>query len=266
MLLKSKLDFIYTLQQGGGQPHVYPKDLSKIEIPIPPIDIQMQIVSELDGYRKIIAGAEEIIGNYKITLPYISDATTVEIGGICTKVQYGISDKLNTENKGFKVFRMNELVGGFAIDRGNMKYVDIGVKEFHKYKLEEGDVLFNRTNSYEHVGRTGIYKLNGDYCFASYLIRLSVNKSKVLPDFLNLYMNTKEFQSGIKQKATRAVGQANINAQSLKQAVVALPSLESQKQIIELAKKEREHIVSAKKLAELFEEKIKLRINEVWGE
>ena len=181
-------------------------------------------------------------------------------------MQYGISDKLNTENKGFKVFRMNELVGGFAIDRGNMKYVDIGVKEFHKYKLEEGDVLFNRTNSYEHVGRTGIYKLNGDYCFASYLIRLSVNKSKVLPDFLNLYMNTKEFQSGIKQKATRAVGQANINAQSLKQAVVALPSLESQKQIIELAKKEREHIVSAKKLAELFEEKIKLRINEVWGE
>src|SRR6266516_4072295 len=76
------------------------------------------------------------------------------------------------KNGDYKIFRMHEMRDGFLVNNGNMKFVDISPTEYAKYKLNECDILFNRTNSYELVGRTGIYKLVGEYCFASYLIRL----------------------------------------------------------------------------------------------
>ena len=105
-----------------------------------------------------------------------------------------------------QTFRMSELVQGRSVDLGDMKYADISAEEFAKYQLSKGDILFNRTNSYEHVGRTGIFDLVGDYCFASYLIRLSLSSDLANPFYVNAFMNTEEFQSGIKQYATRAIG------------------------------------------------------------
>ncbi len=69
-------------------------------------------------------------------------------------MQYGLSEKMNEGGVGYKIFRMNEIIGGRMFDGGAMKCADISVEEFAKYRLNRGDVLFNRTNgSLDHVGK-----------------------------------------------------------------------------------------------------------------
>ena len=147
-----------------------------------------------------------------------------------------------------------------------MKYSDLSTAEFEKYRLQRGDILFNRTNSFEHVGRTGIFDLDGDYCFASYLIRLTNCTNLAAPKYVALFMNTESFQTGIKQFASRAIGQANINAQSLKNYLIPLPPLETQRAIVAEIEAEQALVEANKQLIARFEAKIKATIDRVWGD
>lgn len=157
---------------------------------------------------------------------------TKKIGDIA-KTQYGLSESMNTDRKGFKTFRMGEVQNGRLIDTGNMKYADISHQEFERYRLNVGDVLFNRTNSFELVGKTGIFSLEGNYCFASYLVRLNLDRNKVLPEFLNHLMNSDNFQKSVKVKASRSINQANINATILSNELISFPeSLTEQQRIV----------------------------------
>ncbi|MCS7200980.1 MAG: restriction endonuclease subunit S, partial [Patescibacteria group bacterium] len=91
-------------------------------------------------------------------------------------------------------------------------------------------------NAEEFVGRTGIFKLEGNYTFASYLIRLRVNKnSGLLPDYLNIFLNSKFGRKQIHRFSRRAVNQANVNAQELKNFMIALVSLNLQNKIAKLS-------------------------------
>jgi type I restriction enzyme M protein len=264
--IKSRQKEIYGFQVGGAQPHVYPKNFVDFQIPLPPIEVQQAIVAEIESYQKIIDGARQVVENYKPMLIPKNDWGKYTIRELCENIQYGLSEKLNTNKDGYKTFRMQEMKDGILFDNGKMKYSDIDKKSFLKYKLGVGDVLFNRTNSIEHVGRTGIFILEGEYAFASYLIRLKIKIEIIIPRFLNYIMNTPEFQTGIKQFATRAVGQANINAQSLGNYEVYIPSLKIQKEYVEQFENELSLVAANKSLIEMFEGKIKEKISEVWGE
>ncbi len=127
--------------------------------------------------------------------------------------EYGISIKMNENGEGYKIFRMDDLKNGFAFDN-EMKFAPIDSDTFEKFRLKPDDILFNRVNSEEFVGRTGIFKLTGDYVFASYLVRLRTN-SGMSPDALNLFLNCKYGILSIRRLSRRAVNQANVNAQEL---------------------------------------------------
>ena len=114
---------------------------------------------------------------------------------------------------------------GVSSIRGRMKFADISAQEFEAYRLRPGDVLFNRTNSFELVGKTGIFDLEGDYCFASYLVRLNLDRKRVLPGFLNYFMNSDGFQKCIKGKASKSINQANINASILSAELIRVPGI-----------------------------------------
>lgn len=159
---------------------------------------------------------------------------TQKIGEIA-KTQYGLSESMNADGNGFKIFRMGEVQNGQLIDTGNMKYADISEQEFERYRLNVGDVLFNRTNSFELVGKTGIFLLEGDYCFASYLVRLNLDRKKILPQFLNYLMNSGSFQESVKAKASKSINQANINATILSNELICFPeTLTEQQRIVDI--------------------------------
>lgn len=239
--------------------------LYRFQIPLPPLEVQKEIVAEIEGYQKVINGARAVLDHYRPHIPIHPDWPLVELGELCALVQYGLSVPLKVDGAGFKTFRMNELVEGSCVDRGDMKCADIPAKEFEKYRLARGDILFNRTNSFEHVGRTGIFDLVGDYCFASYLIRLTVVRDKADPFFVNAFMNTEGFQQGIKQFASRAIGQSNINATNLAAYPIPLPPLATQQAVVAEIEAEQALVAANRDLITRFEQKIQATLAGIWG-
>jgi type I restriction enzyme M protein len=257
--------FVQGLTAGVNINNLRSGDLLAFEIPLPPLAEQERIVAELDGYRRVTEAACQILASYKPTIRIDPRWPWCAISELA-KMQYGLSSPLRTDGKGFRTFRMNELVDGLAVDNGEMKRAAIGDGEFRKYRLNRGDILFNRTNSFEHVGRTGIFDLDGEYAFASYLIRLTPDRAKALPMFLNRWMNTPEFQMRVKGYASRAIGQANINASNLAQCAVPLPPLDVQRRIVGELEAERRLVEANRELIARMEVKTKAKLAEVWGE
>lgn len=153
----------------------------------------------------------------------------LQLGKLITKAQYGLSKKADSDGH-FPILRMTNQINGKIIATA-LKYVNLKDSEYETFKLEIGDILFNRTNSYELVGRTALFDLPGKFVFASYLIRVTTNKSRILPDFLTYYLNADQTQTRLKSIATRAVSQSNISATRLKGFEVPVPSINEQKKI-----------------------------------
>lgn len=156
------------------------------------------------------------------------------LGDLLISSDYGTSKSTN-ESEGVPVLGMSNINDG-KVTVKNTKFVELSNEEIEKLKLNREDLLFNRTNSYEHIGKTGIFNSDGEYIFASYLVRLITDKNKVLPKFLNYYMNTEDSRRKLKRLATQGVQQVNINPSTLKRLFyVRLPqSLEEQQKISEI--------------------------------
>ncbi|MDR4521375.1 MAG: hypothetical protein R3E36_12420 [Nitrosomonas sp.] len=115
---------------------------------------------------------------------------------------------------------------------GDLKYSEITVPE--RLLLNEGDVLFNRTNSWEHVGRTGVWRGQLEKAtFASYLVRLNPQPGMLLSELLNIWLNWEPTQIAMRRQATPAVQQVNINPTSLRSIPAAFPgSLDEQREMV----------------------------------
>jgi type I restriction enzyme S subunit len=146
------------------------------------------------------------------------------------KAQYGLSAKGSREGQ-YPLLRMTNQRGG-AISLADLQYVDVSDDALRAFRVERGDLLFNRTNSHELVGRTAIFDLDDDCVFASYLIRLRTDAEKLRPHFLNYYLNWHDTQIRLKSIATRAVSQSNISAARLGAFPIAVPSLDRQDEIV----------------------------------
>ncbi len=144
--------------------------------------------------------------------------------------EYGISTSLG--GKGHPVLRMNNLFEGEA-ELSDLKYSAIPLPE--GLWLRPGDVLFNRTNSWEHVGRTGIWRGQIERAtFASYLVRLNPRPDLLNCELLNIWLNWPPIQIAMRRFATPAVQQVNINPTNLRQMEAAFPQvLNEQLEIVE---------------------------------
>ncbi|MFC2130051.1 restriction endonuclease subunit S [Bacteroidota bacterium] len=146
--------------------------------------------------------------------------------------QYGLSIAMNEENIGYKILKMDDIIGIFADDQ-DAKYANISKKLFDQYKLKRFDVLFNRVNSDDFVGRTGIYLLDGEHAFASYLVRITSEHS-YQNCYLTIFLNCKYGYNSLQRVKRRAVNQANINAKELNSLKIPYPSSDFQKEIEKL--------------------------------
>jgi type I restriction enzyme S subunit len=160
-------------------------------------------------------------------LPIEWDA--VPLGDVLRRIDYGLSVGMEVQGA-VPILRMNNLVDA-EVDISSLKFVDAEVAASRL--LRQGDVLFNRTNSIEHVGRTAIWRSQLPVCtFASYLLRLVPDGSKLTNAFLNAAMNRGHVQDRLKQIATRGVQQANINPTNLRSFRIPLPSSVDEQQRI----------------------------------
>ena len=156
----------------------------------------------------------------------------VTIGDITTEVRYGTS-KPAVEGGKYPYLRMNNLTIDGHLDLTELKYIDIPDDEIEKCVVRKGDILFNRTNSIELVGKTAVFDFPDDMVIAGYIIRVRLN-TKMLPEVLSQYMNLEAIKDILRSMAKGAVNQANINAQDLQSIRVYVPDIELQKQFVEM--------------------------------
>lgn len=226
---------IKTMSGAVGHKRVSKEFIERCKISLPPIAEQQRIVAILDeafvglataiaNAMKNLENARELFDSYLNSIFSLKGAGWVrrQIGDVAA-TQYGLSGTLNTDRKGYKIFRMGEVQDGSLVDTGRMKHIDIGASDFKSYRLHRGDVLFNRTNSSDLVGKSGLFDLEGDYCFASYLVRVNFNPAKMESRFAVYLMNAGNFLEKIRAKAARSVNQANINATILRSETIDFP-------------------------------------------
>jgi type I restriction enzyme M protein len=248
---------------GAAQPQITATSLRPFKIPLPPLEVQEQIVRELNGYQSIIQGAKQITQNWK---PKITSDPSWEVKSlkeIVKDFQYGSSKKSASSGK-VVCLRMGNIQNG-EIDWNDLKFAPSD-EDLEKYLLKPNDVLFNRTNSSVHVGKTGIYRGGREAVFAGYLIRLIYKKEMILGEYLNYCLNTSDAKDFFLKVKTDGINQSNINPKSLSALRISLPPLEVQKKIVSQIEAERALVESAKKLIEIYEQKTKATINKLWEE
>lgn len=158
----------------------------------------------------------------------------VTIGDIVTEVRYGTS-KPAVEGGKYPYIRMNNLTSDGHLDLKDLKYIDIPDNEIEKCVVRKGDVLFNRTNSIELVGKTAVFDLPDDMVIGGYIIRVRLNE-RILPEVLSQYMNLEALKDILRSMAKGAVNQANINAQELQDIKVYIPDMGVQTEFVEIVK------------------------------
>ena len=157
----------------------------------------------------------------------------VRMGWLGESFDYGSSQKSVDDSAAVPILRMGNIQGGRVV-MNNLKYLKDVQGELPYLVLREGDLLFNRTNSYELVGKTGLFEgCLREVTFASYLIRIRLMHALVNPEYINAYMNTRDCRENeIEPDLTQQTGQANYNGTKLKSIRVPLPPLPEQSRIV----------------------------------
>lgn len=236
MQTKAFNDFSIKNSKGSVNPYINFSDLERFEFFLPPPSEQARFVDMLYAVERVKDAHDDValraarLGQALLANVLSRDWPTVDLGSVVGETQYGLSLNAGSEGR-YPMLRMMNLEDGLCVEN-DIKYVDLNDKDFEAYRLVHGDVLFNRTNSYELVGRTGVYELEGEHVFASYLVRIKTNPEKLEPKFLTLYLNSDLGRRQVLAYATKAVSQANVNASNLLRVRLPLPPLEAQKQLL----------------------------------
>ena len=153
------------------------------------------------------------------------------VGQLSSRIQYGTSAKAKADSSGHPVLRMGNIQDG-NLDLTDLKYLPREHPETQKTLLTPGDLLFNRTNSAELVGKSAVYKTSHPTAsFASYLIRV-IFLDRLFPDYVCTYINSQHGRAYISQVKSQQVGQANVNGTKLAAMPIPLPPSAEQRRIV----------------------------------
>ena len=240
-LLQSHTPRLLELTQGSGQPNLSKNLIEGLEVALPPLDEQRRIAEVLRSVDEAIAATQAVI-KLAETLWHGLTETLIwglenqspdcvhSIGTALRTSDYGVNVPLTTEPIGHPVLRMGNIQDG-RIDLTELKWGEVPASEAQALALKEGDILFNRTNSRDLVGKVALVREPTDCLYASYIVRLSVDRTVADPYYLFAAMHSDRAQGTFKAIATPGVGQSNINPTNLKKQVVPLPELAVQRTI-----------------------------------
>lgn len=215
--------------------------LEGLLVPLPPLSEQRRIVELLDqtdALRRKRAEADATAEHIRPALfrqmfgdPALNPKRWPQktIGSVIRDTAYGTSVRASPEPPGVPVLRMNNITPSGQLDLTDLKYAEFDDVELEKQTLHPGELLFNRTNTKELVGKTGLWQGEMTAVAASYLIRVWPAPEHISPEFLWAWMNTRFVKQRLFDLARRAVGMANINASELRSLPVVVPPLDLQR-------------------------------------
>ena len=248
---KETVDYVMSSVTGARMPRTDMKALMSLPVPLPPLDEQHRIVGILNRAAKIErlrARARELMGEFIPALFVRMFGDPAEnpmgwdvrpLGAFCILTQYGTSKKATNQADGVPVLRMGNVTYRGDLDCTDLKWVALSESDVEKHVLRTGDILFNRTNSKELVGKTGIWDGRFEAVAASYFIRLRVDETCVCPTYVWAFMNSSATKQRLFEAARGAIGQANINSKELRSVLLPVPPLDLQRRYAELVETAR---------------------------
>lgn len=242
---------------GSAQGGLNSSNLKNIKIPFPPKDIQIRIVDECNKIDEEFNNATNHIIVLKqniddIILPLFNKYEHKKLESLCSSFEYGTSSKSSPTGKVI-VVRMGNIQDG-KIVWDDIVYSN-DQNDIEQYMLNKNDVLFNRTNSPVHVGKSAMYIGDKPAIFAGYLIRVNYKKELLNPKYLTYILNSKPIREHGFSVMSKSINQANISTGLLKQYEIPLPSLERQNEIVRQIEIYEAEIDKAKIIIDNYNEK-----------
>lgn len=241
--------YVETLRQqsiGGVIKYIKLGNIANAQIPLPEFDKQRKITETLDKVSELIAKRKQQLEKLDLLVKckfvemfgtYPNNEKKWGIGTIrdvIEEARYG-SSRPAVEDGKYLYFRMNNITYNGELDLTDMKRIDIPENELPKCTIRKGDVLFNRTNSKELVGKTCVYNRDEMMVLAGFIIRVRVNEL-VLPEFLSAFLNTDFSKHMLYGMCKSAIGQANINAKEMQNIGIYIPPIELQNKFVDIVK------------------------------
>ena len=227
--------------------------LKRFRIPIPPLSEQRRIVEILDQADHLRRRRADADAKTERILPALfikmfGDPRTnprrlpiIELGGVISEgPQNGLYKPASSYGKGTKILRIDGFYSGEVSNLDGLKRLKIAPEEIAKYGLKESDIVVNRVNSEEYLGKSAIIpSLSEPVVFESNMMRFTVDTSQVLPGFVVAHLQTSFTKAEILSKAKRAINQASINQQDVRSLTILLPPLVDQKRFVIASSKVR---------------------------
>jgi type I restriction enzyme M protein len=250
----------------AGQQRVPTNSVSVAEIPLPPLEEQERIVAELDGYRKIIEGARQVLANYKPTIKIDPEWPRVELSDIVMMKRGPFGGSLKKEifvQTGYKVYEQKHAI---------QKDISIGTYFISKQKFDEmqefavapGDIIISCSGT---MGRVYILPLDAPKGVINQaLLKVTIDRDKTLAKYVELILSSEEVQSRYFRDTSGAAIQNVASMKEMRAIPIPLPPLSIQRRIVAEIEAERALVEANRKLIEVFEKKVQAKLAEVWGE
>lgn len=230
------------LATGASYPAVSERIVREAKLPLPDFAEQRRIADLLDRADTVRRKredsrrlADELLRS--VFLEMFGDPVRNEKGwevvlvsDVVVDTQYGTATKANASGRGVKVLRMNNVTYSGRIDLSELKSVELPRHSAAKFTVQRGDLLFNRTNSPELVGKTAVWNSDEEYAFAGYLVRVRLNDELALPEYVNSVLNSDSGKGMLRAVAKPSNNMSNISASVLRSLRIPLPPLALQEQ------------------------------------
>jgi type I restriction enzyme M protein len=251
---------------GGTFAEISKTKFCELQIPLPPLDVQREIVAEIDGYRKVIDGARAVLDRYRAHIPIHPGWPVIRLGEICS-FKNGLNFDKSSSGYTVRIIGVRDFQNNLYAPLDALDEIHLGFPLGDEYLVRAGDILFVRSNGNpELVGRSLFVPTTQEpTTFSGFTIRARFIDPRALPIFFAHLFKSRDFAERIK-----TVGQGasirNLSQGILTELQVSLPPLATQQAIVTEIEAEQALVGANRELVTRFERKIQGTLAHIWGE
>ena len=254
--------------KGAQLPRIGWSSFCELQIPLPPLEVQKEIVAEIEGYQKVIDGARAVLDNYRPHIPIHPDWPVIELNTVIEdKPKNGYSGKPVDRVTPLKVLSLSATTTG-KLDLSKYKYLDEDISPEATCRCRKGDIYLQRGNTAELVGTAALFDVDEpNYIYPDLMIRVRADESKIDSYYLLTTLQSASVRDYLIKNAVGAAGSMpKINQSIVERIPIPLPPLATQQAIVAEIEAEQALVAANRELIARFEKKIQATLARIWGE
>ena len=267
-LLASEAAKIKSEGNGIAMVHATKGGMEKRKFPLPPLEVQKEIVAEIEGYQKVINGARAVLDHYRPHIPIHPDWPMVALGEVIeSKPKNGYSGSPVDHATNVKVLSLSATTLG-KMDLSKFKYLDETIPSDSPCRCRRGDIYLQRGNTKELVGTAAIFDTDDeDYIYPDLMIRVRADETKIRSHYLLTVLQSGPVREFVTRNAVGAAGNMpKINQTIVESIPIPLPPIGTQQAIVAEIEAEQALVAANRELITRFEQKIQATLARIWGE